>query len=244
MNQLEDEIDFIQFGQVDEVEFTDINFSSAESSRFNKWPTYDQPDNQYKVIGIWLTFGQSVRVTERQTYDFLVWLGDIGGLNQGLLLIAHLLVSPVSTFALRLQLMSLAKSQKSIEGADSNTIKFKMLSFFCNWRQQRQERLWLEKLHRQVLKELDLIKILKRQRALVTAVFALLNEAQLNKLAIEEFDKAENSTQTRSAVIGNIFHLRHMKQSKDKKWVKQEIEKLKSQELLYQDMSGSVHKNN
>ena len=128
-------------------------------------------------ISITFEFDLDLIVIDRQVYSILDWLGDVGGLNQGLLLIAQLMVSPVSTLALRLQLTSLAKSQTPIKGSSFKVIKLRLLYYFCNWRKQREERRWLEKLHRQVMKELDLIKILKRQRALITATFALLSEA-------------------------------------------------------------------
>ena len=45
-------------------------------------------------------------VTERQTYSFLEWLGDIGGLYDALRLIGLLMMSPFSSFFLKSELLS------------------------------------------------------------------------------------------------------------------------------------------
>ena len=45
-------------------------------------------------------------VTERQTYSFLEWLGDIGGLYDALRLIGLLTITPFGTFARKAMLLS------------------------------------------------------------------------------------------------------------------------------------------
>ena len=45
-------------------------------------------------------------VIERQTYSFLEWLGDIGGLYDALRLIGLLMMSPFSSFFLKAELLS------------------------------------------------------------------------------------------------------------------------------------------
>ena len=43
---------------------------------------------------------------ERQTYSALEWLGDIGGLIDGLRLIVLFIVAPLASFTLRVELVS------------------------------------------------------------------------------------------------------------------------------------------
>ena len=43
---------------------------------------------------------------ERTTYSGLEWLGDVGGLFDGIRIIAHTLVLPVSTLAMRDKILS------------------------------------------------------------------------------------------------------------------------------------------
>ena len=43
---------------------------------------------------------------ERTTYSILDWLGDIGGLFDGLVLGAQVLLTPITAFALRRELLS------------------------------------------------------------------------------------------------------------------------------------------
>ena len=45
---------------------------------------------------------------ERQTYNILEWLGDVGGLYDMLRLIGRLLVNPFAIFALRSELLTQA----------------------------------------------------------------------------------------------------------------------------------------
>ena len=46
-------------------------------------PTRD-PNGKYKFTSFDIIINQSVKVTARSSYDFLSWLGDCGGLKDGL----------------------------------------------------------------------------------------------------------------------------------------------------------------
>ena len=44
--------------------------------------------------------------TERQTYSILEWLGDVGGLFDGLMLIGKFFILPIGGLALKLKLLT------------------------------------------------------------------------------------------------------------------------------------------
>ena len=48
---------------------------------------------------------------ERQTYNLLEWVGDVGGLNDGLILIFSNILAPVTAFAIKSEFLSLAFKQ-------------------------------------------------------------------------------------------------------------------------------------
>ena len=43
---------------------------------------------------------------ERQTYSILDWLGDVGGLLDGLKIIGSLLIAPIASFTMRVELFN------------------------------------------------------------------------------------------------------------------------------------------
>ena len=67
------------------------------------WPTKVNPTDYY-FKGLWFQMHQEKVVIERKTYSILEWLGDVGGLFDGLRLIFGQLVGPVAMFALKASL--------------------------------------------------------------------------------------------------------------------------------------------
>ena len=55
----------MQLGQLEEIDYQNVVFKAASSSRFANWPTKENPDGNYKVVGLWLVLGQSLITTER-----------------------------------------------------------------------------------------------------------------------------------------------------------------------------------
>ena len=53
-----------------------------------------------------LYLNKSQNKISRQTYSFLDWLGDLGGLLEALLIIGHLFVGPVASYALNRKLVT------------------------------------------------------------------------------------------------------------------------------------------
>ena len=71
-----------------------------------KWPTKEDPCKVYKFTSIWLELGLQEQIIERQVYSILEWLGDVGGLFDGLCLVGGSLIAPISSYALRSLLLS------------------------------------------------------------------------------------------------------------------------------------------
>ena len=95
-NQLGDEIEILQWGEEEELDFNHVEFDPPRPSAWARFPTEDEPDNRYKFSSIAFKFIQGSKVIERQTYSLLEWLGDIGGLFDALRLIGAGLVAPRS----------------------------------------------------------------------------------------------------------------------------------------------------
>ena len=51
---LQDEIDFLQYGQSLEVEFQSIAFGEANPSMFINWPSKEEPKKVYKFTSFWI----------------------------------------------------------------------------------------------------------------------------------------------------------------------------------------------
>ena len=98
---LVDETDFIQLGMYDEEHYEEFSFEAAQPSVMNEWPTTETPGTKYKLASFWIEFGQSLTVTERQTYSFLDLVGDVGGLWDGLSLFAGIGLAPFAMYAMR-----------------------------------------------------------------------------------------------------------------------------------------------
>ena len=66
-----------------------------------KWPTKEDPQRVYKFTSLWLEQSLTERVIERQTYSMLEFIGDVGGLFDGLSIIGGAICAPFSTRAIR-----------------------------------------------------------------------------------------------------------------------------------------------
>ena len=82
------------------MDYQNVIFKPPQKSNFDAWPTRANPEAHYKIVGLFTELSQSLITTERKTYSFLEWLGDIGGLFDGLLILAAFFVSPIATLAL------------------------------------------------------------------------------------------------------------------------------------------------
>ena len=57
-----------------------------------------KPDGNYKFGSLEIVANPSTTILSRQTYSILEWLGDVGGLNDSLYIIAQLVLAPFTSF--------------------------------------------------------------------------------------------------------------------------------------------------
>ena len=77
-----------------------MSFDHPEPTKFT-WPTRDNPESFYKFSSFWIEQGQKQVSIERSTYGLLEWLGDVGGLFDGLLIIGSSLVGPFAALSMQ-----------------------------------------------------------------------------------------------------------------------------------------------
>jgi len=85
-------------------------------SSSNIWP------RRYKIIGIECSFEPNLIVTNRQTYDLLNFLGDIGGLDATLNTIGYMIVSGYNSSNAFAVLISLLFRKSSKEYNEKRSI--------------------------------------------------------------------------------------------------------------------------
>ena len=105
-NLLVDETALLQIGFFDEVVYNSLKFLPAKPSSWSKFPTEDCPDCKYKFGSVNLFMSADQQVTERQTYNMLEFLGDVGGLFDALRYIGIISISSFVTFSMRAKLLS------------------------------------------------------------------------------------------------------------------------------------------
>ena len=115
MHELIDEVDIVQVGQVSDETFERIEYYQPEASRLSKWPTRENP-KIYKFSTFWVSHHPSMTSIERKTYSGLDWLGDVGGLFEGLFVIGSFFISPIAYFAMKLHLFVHSQQQFSRDG--------------------------------------------------------------------------------------------------------------------------------
>ena len=95
----------MQLGQSDSEEFVKFKLGLTAGSSKNTWPTQDNP-TMYKFNSLWLELMPELTRYERSTYSFLDWLGDVGGLFEGLTRFFMILVGPLAAFAMKAEVLS------------------------------------------------------------------------------------------------------------------------------------------
>ena len=58
----------------------------------------EKPDGEYKFASLEIVASPTTHLVSRQTYNILEWLGDVGGLNDSLYIIAQLILVPFTSF--------------------------------------------------------------------------------------------------------------------------------------------------
>lgn len=138
-----------------------------------------------------------MQLTERETYDVLEWLGDVGGLFDALYYLAYFFVTPLTTYKLRIELLSsVFRSSKLSEQNEvgskwwqnnENMSSFRKRSIFylvTHCRKTKNYRHLLKQSEEAIKGQLDLAKFLQRLKYQSLAVLALLSWRQ--KLAVSK----------------------------------------------------------
>ena len=74
-------------------------------STYNTWPTRENPTMR-KFNSLWLEQHIEKSIIERNTYSFLDWLGDVGGLYDGLRKPASMIAYPIAMFLMKSNLLT------------------------------------------------------------------------------------------------------------------------------------------
>ena len=104
-NELQDETEFLQYGQEDKVEYLTFEKKSLHASSWVDHPSVNAT-GLYKFVSVELNLDQQRLVIMRETYDILSWLGDVGGLTDCLLLIGKFILKPFTSYSLQTFLLS------------------------------------------------------------------------------------------------------------------------------------------
>ena len=117
-SELNDETSLVQLGQSAVTMFHDYTPATINASSFNRFPTKEKPNRNYKFTSLSIDRNLDLVSINRSTYSLLDWLGDVGGLFDALRLIAEFLIAPVSALALKQKLASHFE-QKTTEAAET-----------------------------------------------------------------------------------------------------------------------------
>ena len=103
---MEDEIDYLQYGQSDEDTFYEFLMSGGLPSSWLNWPTANNTSAKYKYVSVEFALTMDQKNWSRSTYSLLDWLGGLGGLFDALLHVARVVVGPMAGYTLQSTLVS------------------------------------------------------------------------------------------------------------------------------------------
>jgi len=66
----------------------------------------------YKINSIWTELHPSMTSIERSTYSLLDWVGDVGGLLDGLRILGGFLIAPIAMAAMKVELTEAAFNEE------------------------------------------------------------------------------------------------------------------------------------
>ena len=105
-SQLNDESSFLQYGQEELYEFYDYELPPPKPSSWNEYPTREKPDGIYKFGSIEVNLSQNLDQWNRQTYSTLDFIGDLGGLFDGLRYVCMVMIAPFTRFGMQQLLLT------------------------------------------------------------------------------------------------------------------------------------------
>ena len=169
------------------------------SSSWDNFPTDEAPFAKFKYTSIEINVSPDQRRFNRQTYALLDWLGDTGGLLDGLQLIAHAVFYPFTTFVFNSSLVKqlvwmrkpLArdfvedrneqfhlKVQRNTNRTFRIRERFKCVDFFEMWCRDTSKNRLYDRAHTKITRELDIRRVLHRLRMSSFVMLAQLSKEQ------------------------------------------------------------------
>ena len=95
---MSDESELVQFGDSVDTYYYSHKEPKNQPTAWSRFPTPEEPFSKYKYASINLTLDRDLVVDYRSTYDFLDWLGDVGGFYSALLIVAQAFSSHYTQF--------------------------------------------------------------------------------------------------------------------------------------------------
>ena len=95
--ELNDESALLQYGQSDLSTFFQLETNSPLPSSEND-DLIEKPNGYYKMGSVEIIVKPTLQIIDRQTYGIFDWLGDVGGLNDGLYIIMQVALFPFTQF--------------------------------------------------------------------------------------------------------------------------------------------------
>ena len=86
---------------------TNQNYYDIQPSSWKDFPSDEDRESRYKFVSVTVKLSKNSLKTNRQTYSLLDWIGDIGGLYDGLKVIGFLLSRPIGYYKMNAKLASL-----------------------------------------------------------------------------------------------------------------------------------------
>ena len=114
----------MQYGQEEDFEFYAFELPPPKPSSWNVYPTRENPDGLFKYGSIEVNMSQDLSIWNRQTYSLLDYIGDLGGLLDGLKSLCAIIIAPFSTFSLQsLLLTTIFRYRPHNDEKEQQTIK-------------------------------------------------------------------------------------------------------------------------
>ena len=123
---------------------------------------------------------------ERETYSLLDWMGDIGGLYEGLYLMALHFIKLLATLTLKSEL--LGRAFKLVKGRKTENIEVTQIPVEQNilqslticGRKKSKYRRKLDRANSLIIRQLDIVNFVQQQRMLMLGALATMNSSQRN----------------------------------------------------------------
>ena len=66
----------------------------------------EKPDGRRKFTSVTIDLSPNLVVVQRETYDLLTWLGDVGGIADALYLLGNIILMPFTAYSFQSNLLS------------------------------------------------------------------------------------------------------------------------------------------